>query len=83
MTELPISEARNHLGDVVAKVEHAHERAVLTRHGRPVAAVVSIDDLRALEAAEDEADLLAARESLASEERRVPHSEILSELGLV
>ncbi|WP_222426815.1 type II toxin-antitoxin system Phd/YefM family antitoxin, partial [Amycolatopsis rhizosphaerae] len=82
-TELPISEARNHLGDVVARVEHAHERAVLTRHGRPVAAVVSIDDLRALEAAEDEADLLAARESLASEERRVPHSEILSELGLV
>ncbi|TVT17416.1 type II toxin-antitoxin system Phd/YefM family antitoxin [Amycolatopsis rhizosphaerae] len=78
-----MSEARNHLGDVVARVEHAHERAVLTRHGRPVAAVVSIDDLRALEAAEDEADLLAARESLASEERRVPHSEILSELGLV
>lgn len=83
MVELPISEARNHLGDVVAKVEHAHERAVLTRHGRPVAAVVSIDDLRALEAAEDEADLLAARESLASEERRLPHSEILAELGLV
>lgn len=82
MTELSISEARNHLGDVVAKVEHAHERAVLTRHGRPVAAVVSIDDLRTLEAAEDEADLLAARESLASEEPRVPHREILAELGL-
>lgn len=83
MTELPISEARDHLGDVVAKAEHAHERVVLTRHGRPVAAVVSIEDLRALEAAEDEADLLAAREALASEERRVPHREILAELGLV
>lgn len=82
MTELPISEARDHLGEVVAKAEHAHERVVLTRHGRAVAAVVSIDDLRALEAAEDEADLLAAREALASEEPRVPHSEVLAELGI-
>ncbi|OLF06345.1 prevent-host-death protein [Actinophytocola xinjiangensis] len=82
MTELPISEARDHLGEVVAKAEHAHERVVLTRHGRAVAAVVSIEDLRALEAAEDAADLLAAREALASEERRVPHSEVLAELGI-
>jgi prevent-host-death family protein len=81
MTELPISAARDHLGEVVAKVEHAHDRAVLTRHGRAVAAVVSIEDLRALEAAEDEADLAAARESLASEEPHVPHAEILAELG--
>ncbi|MEU3272093.1 type II toxin-antitoxin system Phd/YefM family antitoxin [Saccharomonospora sp. NPDC006951] len=77
--ELPISDARDHLGDVVAKVEHAQERTVLTRHGRPVAAVVSMEDFRALEAAEDEADLLAARESLASEEPRVPHQEILAD----
>jgi len=82
MTELPISQARDHLGEVVAKVEHAHERAILTRHGRPVAAVVSLEDLRALEEVEDEADRLAAREALASEERRVPHGEILAELGL-
>ncbi|HEX2289428.1 MAG TPA: type II toxin-antitoxin system Phd/YefM family antitoxin, partial [Pseudonocardiaceae bacterium] len=68
MTELPISAARDHLGDVVAKAEHAHERTILTRHGRAVAAVIPIDDLRALEAAEDEADLLAAREALAAEE---------------
>jgi hypothetical protein len=39
---------------------------VLTRRGRAVAAVVSIDDLRELDAAEDEADLAAAREALAS-----------------
>lgn len=83
MTELPISEARDHFGEVVAKVEHAQERIVLSRHGRPVAAVVSMDDLRDLEAAEDEADLQAARESLASEEERVPHREILTDLGFV
>ncbi|MBV8542748.1 MAG: type II toxin-antitoxin system Phd/YefM family antitoxin [Pseudonocardiales bacterium] len=82
MSELPISEARDRLGEIVSKVEHAQERTVLTRHGRAVAAVVSIDDLRELEAAEDEADLVAAREALASTERRVPHREVLAEYGI-
>lgn len=74
MSELPISEAREHLGEIVAKAERAQERTVLTRHGKAVAAVVPIDDLRALEAAEDEADLAEAREALASVEQRVPVS---------
>ncbi|WP_460394430.1 hypothetical protein [Actinophytocola sediminis] len=47
-----------------------------------MAAVMSIDDLRALEVAEDEADLLAAREALASAERRVPPSEVLAGLDI-
>jgi hypothetical protein len=54
----------------------------LTRHGRPVAAAISIDDLRELEAAEDEADLAAARAALASAEPRVPHGDVMVEFGL-
>jgi hypothetical protein len=53
----------------------------LTRHGEPVAVVISIDDLRELEAAEDEADLDAARKALA-EPVRVPHFEMLAEYGI-
>jgi prevent-host-death family protein len=82
MSEMPISEARDHLGELVSKAEHAHERIVLTRRGKAVAAVISIDDLRALEAVEDEADLAAAREALASPEPRVPHRDVLAEFGL-
>ena len=82
MNELPISEARDHLGEIVSRVEHAQERTVLTRHGKAVAAVVSIDDLRKLEALEDEADLAAAREALASMEQRVPHRDVLAEYGI-
>jgi prevent-host-death family protein len=82
MSELPISEARDHLGEIVSKAEHAQERTVLTRHGKAVAAVISIDDLRELEAAEDEADLAAAQEALATPERRVPHREVLAEYGI-
>ena len=82
MSELPISEARDRLGEIVTRVEHAHERAVLTRHGKAVAAVVSMDDLRQLEAAEDEADLAAAREALADTAPRIPHREVLTEFHL-
>ena len=82
MSELPISQARDHLGEIVSKAEHVQERTVLTRHGEAVAAVVSIDDLRELEAIEDEADLAAAREALASMEQRVPHRDVLAEYGI-
>lgn len=78
---MPISEARDHLGEIVSRAEHAHERTVLTRHGRPVAAVISVEDLRELEAAEDEADLAAAREALADPDR-IPHSDVLAEFGI-
>lgn len=82
MTELPISEARDHLGEIVSRAEHAQERTILTRHGRAVAAVISMDDLRELEAARDEADLEAARDALRSSEPRVPHRDVLTECGL-
>jgi prevent-host-death family protein len=81
MSEMPITEARDHLGEIVSKAEHAHERTVLTRHGRAVAAVISLEDLRDLEALEDEADLAAARESLSSAHSRVPHADVLAEFG--
>lgn len=79
MSELPISAARDHLGEIVSKAEHAQERTILTRHGRAVAAVISMDDLRQLEAAEDESDLAAARDALRSADPRVPHHEVLAE----
>lgn len=81
MSEVPISEARDHLGEIVSRAVHAHERTVLTRHGKAVAAVISFEDLRELEAAEDAADLEAAREALASDDPRVPHTDVLAEFG--
>ena len=80
---MAISEARDRLGELVSKAEHGYERIVLTRHGRAVAAVISIEDLRELEAVEDEADLAAARDALASGEPRVPHREVMAEFGLI
>ena len=46
---LPLAEIKAHLSEIVDRIEHEHERIVLTRHGRPAAVIMSPDDLAALE----------------------------------
>lgn len=57
------AEAREHFAEVVNRAAYGKERIVLSRRGRPVAALVSMDDLLLLEALEERADLAAAREA--------------------
>jgi prevent-host-death family protein len=40
---------KDHLSEVVDRVEREHDRVVITKHGRPAAVVVSIDDLESIE----------------------------------
>ncbi len=40
---------RDHLSEVIDRVEHQHERVVITRNGRAAAVLISPDDLEALE----------------------------------
>jgi len=46
--------------------QYSEERTILTRHGKPVAALVSIEDLKALRKLEDATDVARARESIES-----------------
>ena len=57
---IPVTEARDVLGDVVGRVQYGRERIVLTRHGRPAAAVVPMSDYEVLESIENEIDLADA-----------------------
>jgi antitoxin YefM len=62
MTEtLSLAHIKAHLSEVVDRVEHQHDRVVLTRNGRPAAIMVSPDDLEALE---DTLDLLSDPQAL-------------------
>ncbi len=54
MEEVPVTQARAELSDLVNRVVYAGERIVLTRHGRAVAAIVSAADLERLTADGDE-----------------------------
>ena len=49
MAAEPLDEVRNHLSDVIDRVEHEHERVTVTRDGRAVAVILSPDDLAELE----------------------------------
>jgi prevent-host-death family protein len=49
MSAEPLRDVRDHFSEVVDRVEHHHERVTVTRNGRPVAVLISPDDLAELE----------------------------------
>jgi prevent-host-death family protein len=58
--EMNIADARDNLADVINRVAYAGERVVLRRRSKRVVAIVSMEDLELLQAAEDRADLKVA-----------------------
>ncbi|MFE9774521.1 type II toxin-antitoxin system Phd/YefM family antitoxin [Streptomyces sp. NPDC005931] len=47
--EIPVTQARAELADLINRVVYGGERVVVTRHGKPLVALVSADDLRRIE----------------------------------
>jgi len=81
---MTVAEAKNRFSDVLRRAEYGGERVIVERHGKPVAAIVSTEDLRRLEAAEDAADLRAAEHALteAAREGTVSLETVLRKYGL-
>ena len=48
-SEIPVTQARDELADLINRVSYGHERIVLTRHSKPVACIVPPADLARLE----------------------------------
>jgi prevent-host-death family protein len=46
---MPLADVKNRLSEVVERLEREHGRVVITKHGRPAAVVLSIEDLEGLE----------------------------------
>ncbi|MGH8824247.1 MAG: type II toxin-antitoxin system Phd/YefM family antitoxin [Jiangellaceae bacterium] len=44
-----MAEVKNRLSEVVDRLEREHGRLVITKHGRPAAVVLSIEDLESIE----------------------------------
>lgn len=83
MTRMGVSDAREHLGDVIDRARYTQERVVLTKRGREVGAIISIDDLKLLEMLEDQLDIKEARLALKeSQGERVFYNEVRKKLGL-
>jgi prevent-host-death family protein len=62
MTTQSLRDVRDHLSEVIDRVEQQHDRVVVTRNGRPAAVILSPDDLAQLEAT---IDVLGDAEALA------------------
>ena len=54
-----VAKAKAHLSELIAKSSFARERFVITRRNKPVAALVSLDDLRLIEQHEERQGLSA------------------------
>jgi prevent-host-death family protein len=79
-----VSEARESFAELVNRAAYGHERVLVARRGRPIAAIVSIEDVEFLERVEDKLDRQAAREALADPENAdtIPWERIKADLGL-
>jgi len=63
----PVSatEARAKFQEIINRVEYGKERLLIERHGKPVVAVIGLDDLKRLETLEDAIDSAQLREAIA------------------
>ena len=60
-----VSETRDGLADLLGRVQHGGEKVTIMKHGKPVAAIISIEALAFLERMEDETLGRMAAESYA------------------
>ncbi len=59
---LPLAHVKSKFSEMVDRVEHTHDRIVVTRNGRPAAVMISPDDLASLE---DTLELLSDPDAMA------------------
>ncbi|MFF8731495.1 type II toxin-antitoxin system Phd/YefM family antitoxin [Streptomyces sp. NPDC015171] len=52
--EIPVTQARAELADLINRVVYGGERVVVTRHGKPLVALVSAADLERLDALDEQ-----------------------------
>lgn len=86
MEHISVLEARDRLAEILNRVAFAGEQFVLERRGKPVAALISMDDLAMLQRAaaevEDKIDADAVRAARRQRSKAVPLSQVKRELSM-
>lgn len=77
-----VSEARGTFADVINRVAYRNERVLVTRRGKPIAAIIPMEQVAFLERAEDEFDQREADEALKELEHTpaIPWEQVEAEL---
>lgn len=58
-TPISVAKAKSHISELIAKIQYSQERFIITRRDKPVAAFVSLDDLKILEQYKEKQGLAA------------------------
>lgn len=88
MKTLPAEEARTNFSQTISQVAFGNEPVIVTRHGKDVAAIISLRDFellnRLLDKVEDSIDLEACKKGLEEAEREgtISWNSIRAELDL-
>jgi prevent-host-death family protein len=80
LDSMSIAHARAALSEVVGRARHGKSPTVLTSRGKPVAAVVPIEDLELIEEAIDAAFAAKARARIAAGEDTIPWEQVKAAL---
>jgi prevent-host-death family protein len=81
MATLDTTKAKDTFGDTVNRAAYGKERIILTRRGKPVAAIVPLEDLELLDELENAAEVAEARAEAARGEV-VAWEAVKGEFGL-
>ena len=81
MTTYSTVDLRTKLSEVLGRVNHGHERIIVTKSGKPVAGIIPYDELLAIQEMEEDLDRAALEEGR-KEGRFHKWTEVKKELGL-
>jgi PHD/YefM family antitoxin component YafN of YafNO toxin-antitoxin module len=81
MTTVTITDLRKRIHDLADRVYHHGEHVCVKRNGRAAFAMVTPEELRLLEAIEDQIDIEAAQEAL-NRGKFIPWKQAKRKLGL-
>ena len=81
MVSLGVSELRSRMKDCIGRVAYGGQRIVIKQNGKTACALVSVEDLKLLEAIEEHADLKAALQAK-KETENVNWEDMKQEFGL-
>ena len=81
MIVISISEVKTSFSKLINRAAYGQERIVVTSHGQPKAALISIDDLQRLEELEEKWDAALLAEAIATETEFYSAAEVETELA--
>ncbi len=80
--KISTADARKQFADIINRVAYAKETFIVTRRGKPIAALISIEDLKLLEELEERLDIEDAWRARQEPGENIAWEELREELDL-